>query len=62
MTKQELETTSFKKGMRVLYKGEEREVLTVSFRYEQILLGQPDEKFFEILVNYSECELIKEKE
>jgi hypothetical protein len=62
MTEQEFKTTSFVYGMKVLYKGEEKEVFAVSFKDDlQITIKIP------MLgttvyhhVNFSEVELIKE--
>jgi hypothetical protein len=57
MSPEQFKTTSFVYGMKVLYKGEERLVLEVSFYLKEIYLDLPKKWLW---VKFLEVELIKE--
>jgi hypothetical protein len=60
MTNEQFKTTSFVYGMKVLYKGEEREVKLIDF-FTGELSFEPM-SYESLWVDFSEVELIKPKE
>jgi hypothetical protein len=60
MSPEQFKTTSFVYGMKVLYKGEEIQIMVIDFEDEEILLRMGEEYEFSRWFKFSEVELIKE--